>query len=107
MLSYLPKEMLSFEWGFRPDIPSLRYAGAKTCVVLRFESAREGTTRIRLAQLGWGKGEDWDKGYEYFDKEWGEALEVLRSRYEKSERKESGGEQTGLAQRETKWTMPR
>ena len=79
VLSYLPKEMLSFEWGFRPDIPSLRYAGAKTHVVLRFDSAGDGTTRVRLAQLGWGTGDDWDKGYDYFDKEWAEALDALKN----------------------------
>ena len=81
MLSYIPYEMLSFEWGFRPDIPRLRYSGARTHVVLRFDPIDENTTRIRLTHLGWYHGEDWDRAFEDFEKGWTEVLENLRDSF--------------------------
>jgi hypothetical protein len=36
-------------------------------VILDFESAGAGRTRVRFTQMGWGDGPDWDKAYEYFD----------------------------------------
>ncbi len=70
ILSYIPWEMLSFEWNFPPGVPSLRNSGAKTHVVLRFKSLGLSQTRVDFAQVGWKDGEDWDKGYAYFDKAW-------------------------------------
>lgn len=84
VLSYLPKEMLSFEWTFPPSIPSLRDSGAKTHVVLRFDSIGERRVRVRFAQLGWQEGEDWDAGYAYFDKAWDGVLKKLQVRFQKS-----------------------
>ena len=81
VLSYIPFEMLSFEWGFPQDIPGLRYSGVRTHVVLRFDPIDENTTRIRLAHLGWYPGEDWDRAFEYFEQEWAEALERLRDNF--------------------------
>src|SRR5262249_44857727 len=44
-----------------------------------------GKTRVRLAQLGWQEGPDWDAGYKYFDNAWGHVLEQLRSKVKESE----------------------
>lgn len=84
VLSYLPKEMLSFEWTFPPTIPSLRDNDAKTHVVLRFDPIGERRVRVRFAQLGWRKGENWDAGYAYFDKAWDGVLKKLADRFEKA-----------------------
>ena len=81
VLSYIPKEMLSFEWNAPPSIPTLRTAGAKTHVVLRFEELDEGRVRVKLAHLGFGRGEAWDKYYEYFDRAWGRVLENFEAQF--------------------------
>ncbi len=83
VLSYLPKEMLSFEWLAPPSIPALRDAGKKTHVVLRFteEPPGAGCVRVELTQLGWGEGDDWDKCYKYFDGAWGYVMGNLHKRF--------------------------
>lgn len=78
VLSYIPMEMVSFEWNFPPAVPTLRNAHAKTFIVLRFEAAGDRKTRVRLYQLGWQDGEDWDKGYTYFDRAWSFVLDLLK-----------------------------
>jgi len=80
VLSYIPKEMLSFEWRFPPKVMSLRKAGAKTHVVLRFQPEGEGV-RVRFTQLGWREGEDWDAGYAYFDRAWTWVLDQEKQKY--------------------------
>ena len=80
--SFTPGKMLSFDWNFPPDIPSLRYSGAMTHVTLLFDEVR-GKVRVRFRQLGWQQGDDWAAGYAYFDKAWSYVLEQLKRRFEK------------------------
>lgn len=68
ILSYLPNQMLSFEWNAPPDFGDLR--NQHTHVVILFDQPQEGRVRLRLSHLGWGSGEDWDKLYDYFDRAW-------------------------------------
>lgn len=82
VLSYLPKEMLSFEWNFPPTVPNLRDAGAHTHIVLMFDRLDNDQVRVRLAQLGWQEGEDWDKGYAYFDRAWTHVMQVFKEHFE-------------------------
>ncbi len=86
VLSYVPYEMLSFEWSFPPKVPTLRYSRAKTHVVLRFEDQGDGIIRVRFDQLGWREGEDWDQGFAYFDAAWDMVLENLKKRFQGEER---------------------
>jgi uncharacterized protein YndB with AHSA1/START domain len=81
VLSFVPMEMLSFEWNFPPKIPALRDSGAKTWVVVQLFDAGPGKTRVRLTQLGWKDGADWDAGYAYFDRAWGMVLSWLQRRF--------------------------
>lgn len=81
VLSYVPMEMLAFEWNFPPSIPSLRGSGARTWVVVEMAGSAPGTVKVRLRQLGWQAGEDWDKGFAYFDRAWGVVLERLQKRF--------------------------
>lgn len=78
ILSYIPERMLSFEWNAPPSIPALRDANAHTHVVIEIEPIGGGVTEVRLTQLGWGEGEDWDKCYTYFDRAWSNVLAALQ-----------------------------
>ena len=79
VLSYLPPKMLSFTWSAPPEFGKLRKR--HTIVVLRFEEAGSGKAKVLLSQHGWGKGEDWEKLYDYFDKAWSSVLGNLKKRF--------------------------
>ncbi|KPJ62322.1 hypothetical protein AMJ44_15745 [candidate division WOR-1 bacterium DG_54_3] len=79
VLSYLPMEMLSFSWNAPLEFGELR--SKHTIVVLQFEEVGPGKVKIVLSQLGWGKGEDWDKLFDYFDKAWAYVLSNLKKRF--------------------------
>lgn len=81
VLSYVPMQLLAFEWNFPPSIPSLRASGASTWVVVEMGERAPGTVKVRLRQLGWQAGEDWEKGFAYFDRAWGVVLERLQKRF--------------------------
>ena len=69
ILSFQENKMLSFTWGFTPALKYLR-ENQKTVIVLRFKELENGKTLFKLTHSGWGEGEDWDKGYEYFTSAW-------------------------------------
>lgn len=83
ILSYIPNELLVFDWGFPPKVPKLRKSGAKTQVVIRFEDLGDGKVKVKFAQLGWQEGKEWDEGYGYFDQAWGFVLNNLKAHFEK------------------------
>ncbi len=76
ILSYLPEEMLTFEWNAPPSNPTRR-DGERTWVVVQFDEIDPGQTRVRLSHLGWGDGADWDATYAYFDRAWEYVLDAL------------------------------
>lgn len=78
ILSFVPREMLSFEWNAPPEFPEVRRE--KTWVVVKFES-KKGKTNISLAHLGWKKSKEWDKIFEYFDRTWDIVLARLIYRF--------------------------
>jgi uncharacterized protein YndB with AHSA1/START domain len=80
VLGFLPGEVLSFDWNAPPKFPEIRKE--RTCVVLRFEPAGEGKTRVILDHHGWGEGEKWDAVYQYFDHAWDFVLDSLKKRFE-------------------------
>jgi uncharacterized protein YndB with AHSA1/START domain len=79
VLSYLPTQMLSFSWNAPPEFGELR--GQHTMVVLRFEEVESGKVKVVLWHHGWGRGEEWDKLYDYFDKAWSYVLGNLKKRF--------------------------
>jgi len=79
ILSYLPKKMLSFEWNAPPDFGDLRFI--KTQVILQFEQLEAESIKITLTHIGWGKSEEWDKLYNYFDKAWTYVLGNFQKRF--------------------------
>jgi len=81
ILSFVPREMLSFTWGAPPSIPSLRNI-FDTYVVVRFQPVGESETRITLDALGFGVGKDWDEDYEYFATAWDVVMYRIMKRFE-------------------------
>ncbi len=77
IISYVPREMISFTWNAPPTIPTVRNHAYKTWVTVFFSETAEGTD-VRLVHTGWPEGEDWNKTYDYFDYAWGQVLMVLQ-----------------------------
>ncbi len=79
ILSFLPEEMLSFEWNAPPQYPAVR--GQRTWVVVQFFRCGNHKVRVRLTHLGWKKGEEWDKAFRYFERAWDVVLARLKHRF--------------------------
>lgn len=77
ILSYLPKQMLSFSWNAPPSIPEIRNQDHRTWVVVQFEETTPGQSRVSLDHLGWLDGAAWDETFAYFDKAWDMVLNSL------------------------------
>jgi uncharacterized protein YndB with AHSA1/START domain len=72
VLSFLPLEMLSFEWNAPPEFPEVRKQQMKkhTWVVLQFYPIAKGRTKVRVTHLGWREGEEWERVFQYFVRAW-------------------------------------
>ena len=72
VLSFLPLEMLSFEWNAPPEFPEVRrqQMHKHTWVVLQFYPLGQAQVRVRLTHLGWREGEEWEKVFQYFLRAW-------------------------------------
>jgi uncharacterized protein YndB with AHSA1/START domain len=79
ILSFLPKEMLSFEWNAPPQYHTVR--GQRTWVVVQFFPGGHNKAKVRLAHLGWRKGEEWDQVLQYFKRAWDTVLGRLQHRF--------------------------
>ncbi|MGA3191832.1 MAG: SRPBCC domain-containing protein [Candidatus Bathyarchaeia archaeon] len=82
ILSFLPMEMLSFEWSTPPEYPTLR-KGQRTWVVVQFYPRGQNEVQIRLTHLGWKEGDEWDKVFQYFKRAWDIVLGRLELRFSK------------------------
>ena len=83
ILSFLPKEMLSFTWNAPPQFEAARRA--RTRVVILFADAGPNQTKVTLTHLGWGEDEMWNPVYDYFDAAWGRVLANLEKRFQNGE----------------------
>jgi uncharacterized protein YndB with AHSA1/START domain len=81
VLAMEPPERFSFSWNFPPHMPSIRNARTRVDVRLEAPAGGAGPTRVTMRQSGWRAGEDWDAGYDYFDRAWGVVLDRLRRRF--------------------------
>ena len=68
--------MLSFTWAMPPYMPEIR--PHLTVVQILFEPVGDEKTRIRLFHTGFGHGEKWSEGRDYFAKTWPIVLENYR-----------------------------
>jgi uncharacterized protein YndB with AHSA1/START domain len=88
VLSYVPQEMLSFEWNAPPQFARAR--PQRTWVVVRFADVGEGRVRVRLSHQGFAERaaarpderEEWTRVREYFARAWPRVLENLRKHLE-------------------------
>ena len=88
MLSFLPMEMLSFEWNAPTKFGELRER--HTRVVVLFDQVDAGRVRVRLTHLGFGKGERWDRVYKYFTSAWPRVMDKFRQHFGTSSRDQIG-----------------
>ncbi len=87
VLSYLPLEMLSFEWNAPPKFTRAR--PQRTWLVLRFDDAGPERTRLRLAHTGFAERADaksderdeWVQVRAYFATTWPYVLGKLHKRF--------------------------
>ncbi len=73
VLSFEKNKMISFTWGFPPSLPDLR-ANQKTVVNIRFSPTKDDKTKVQFVQSGFGEGENWQKGHQYFTEAWGNVV---------------------------------
>jgi uncharacterized protein YndB with AHSA1/START domain len=78
VLSYLPKQMLSFSWSAPPYYPTVRNHPHKSWLVLYFRETEDQKTEIELHHYGWLEGDDWDQVHNYFDKAWSAVLSWMQ-----------------------------
>ena len=78
ILSYLPKQMLSFTWNAPPSIPEVRNHIHKTWVVVQFVELKDQHTEVNLNHLGWLDGQAWDEAFAYFENAWDIVLNSLQ-----------------------------
>ena len=71
--------MLSFSLNATPQMKELRAREARTHVVVQMEQLDEKDVRVRLTQLGFGHGSEWDSYYEYFRYGWPKKLLDLKT----------------------------
>ena len=90
MLSFLPMEMLSFEWNAPTKFGELRER--HTRVVVLFDQVDAGRVRVRLAHLGFGKDEHWDGVHAYFTAAWPRVMEKFHQHFGSS-----SGDQIGAS----------
>jgi len=82
VLSFVPGEMISFEWSAPPDFPEIRKRGASSTVVVQIARLGPRSTRVVLHQLDWaGEGRDWEGMRTYFDRAWDIVLGRLQKRF--------------------------
>jgi uncharacterized protein YndB with AHSA1/START domain len=79
ILSYLPEEMISFQWNAPPEMPEVRNGGTWVVVEMRPESADR--THVTVTHLGFKAGEEWDRAYVHFERGWGDLLKRLERRF--------------------------
>ena len=79
VLSFLPREMLSFSWNAPPSIPEIRNHAHRTWVVVVFRELGPLKTEVTLKHVGWLDGEKWDETIAYFEKAWDIVLNSLQA----------------------------
>lgn len=70
LLSFLPKEMLSFTWNAPPEFKEIRESPYHTWVVVNFKAKSNIETEVTLTHLGWPDDKSWDPVYKYLDEAW-------------------------------------
>lgn len=81
LLTYLPREMISFQWSLPGDVfPELPKAA--TWVIVQLRPASADRTEVRIAHLGWGTGPVWDRAFSHMQVGWEMVATLLKQRFE-------------------------
>lgn len=79
ILSYLPEEMISFQWNAPPQFPEVRNGG--TWVVVEMRPIGAGRTHVTTTHVGWKNGPEWDQAYAHFQSGWSGLMDRLEQRF--------------------------
>jgi len=79
ILSYVPEEMISFQWNAPPEFAEVRSGGTWVVVEMREVDAR--TSHVTIAHLGWKQGAEWDQAYAHFQEGWSGLMDRLEKRF--------------------------
>ncbi len=74
VLTFLPMQMLAFDWTASPTTPELRATGAKAQVIIELAPVGPSNTKIRLTHTDFKSGPDWEKNYDYLEQAWDTVL---------------------------------
>jgi uncharacterized protein YndB with AHSA1/START domain len=77
VVTFEPERFIVFTWNASTKFGPLR--NERTYVMVRFDDAPDGRTRVHLTHFGWRAGAEWDEVYGYFDKAW----DVVMGRFAK------------------------
>ena len=79
-----PNSLLSFSWNLPPAEATmeLRQQRHMTSVHIRFEELDDSRTRVTLTNTGYGSGEAWQAGVQYFRQAWRLVMSWFRHRAE-------------------------
>jgi uncharacterized protein YndB with AHSA1/START domain len=78
VLTFVPNEVLSFEWNAPPSFAELR--DVKRWVVIQLEPIDGNRTHLTLTDLGFGEGPQWEEVRRYFERAWNIVLTRLEQR---------------------------
>ncbi len=81
VISFVPREMISFSWNAPPEQAYVRNHDYKTWVTIFFKTVPEGT-EVRLVHTGWPVGNEWDFTRAYFEKAWPYVLNAQKVYWE-------------------------
>ncbi len=74
ILTYTPKEMISFTWNAPPEFKEVRESSHYTAVIVNFRPINVKQTEVSIRHLGWPKDKRWDPVFNYFDDAWESVL---------------------------------
>ena len=79
VVAFEPERWVLFTWNAPPKFAELRKE--HTYVLLRFDDAAGGGTRVRLTHFGWRETEEWDAIYKYFENAWSYVMGEFEKKY--------------------------
>ena len=79
VIAFEQPRMLLFSWNAPPKFGALR--DERTYVLLQFDDASGGGTRVRLTHFGWRNSAEWKPVFEYFETAWTYVMNSFSKRY--------------------------
>jgi uncharacterized protein YndB with AHSA1/START domain len=80
VVAFEPERMLLVTWNAPPKFGPV-YRSAHTFVMIRFDDAPGGGTRVRLTHFGWRDGGEWNAVRDYFEHAWDYVIDEFKKQY--------------------------